>query len=62
MDTARLKESWDLVVGHGDLVPQHFYSVLFLKRPELRELFPVSMAVQRDRLSGTGHRSPGSLC
>jgi NAD(P)H-flavin reductase/hemoglobin-like flavoprotein len=31
-------------------VPQFFYARLFLAYPELRELFPVSMAVQSDRL------------
>ena len=35
---------------HGDAVPLYFYSDLFLRHPELRELFPVSMAAQRDRL------------
>ena len=35
---------------HGDAVPLFFYSDLFLRRPETRDLFPVSMAAQRDRL------------
>jgi len=35
---------------HGDAVPLFFYSDLFLRHPETRELFPVSMAAQRDRL------------
>jgi NAD(P)H-flavin reductase/hemoglobin-like flavoprotein len=35
---------------HGDAVPLYFYSDLFLRYPEMRDLFPVSMAVQRDRL------------
>jgi NAD(P)H-flavin reductase/hemoglobin-like flavoprotein len=35
---------------HGDAVPLFFYSDLFLRHPEVRELFPVSMATQRDRL------------
>jgi NAD(P)H-flavin reductase/hemoglobin-like flavoprotein len=35
---------------HGDAVPLFFYSDLFLRHPEVRELFPVSMAAQRDRL------------
>lgn len=52
MDTARLKESWDLVAAHGDQVPLFFYSSLFLAHPELRGLFPASMAAQRDRLVG----------
>jgi hemoglobin-like flavoprotein len=35
---------------HGDAVPLFFYSDLFLRHPEARDLFPVSMAAQRDRL------------
>jgi NAD(P)H-flavin reductase len=34
----------------GDEAPLYFYSHLFLSHPETRELFPVSMAHQRDRL------------
>jgi len=34
----------------GDEAPLYFYSHLFLTHPETRELFPVSMAHQRDRL------------
>jgi NAD(P)H-flavin reductase/hemoglobin-like flavoprotein len=36
---------------HGDAVPLFFYSDLFLRHPETRDLFPVSMAAQRDRLA-----------
>src|SRR5215471_5737087 len=32
---------------HGDEVPLFFYSDLFIKHPEVREMFPVSMAAQR---------------
>jgi NAD(P)H-flavin reductase/hemoglobin-like flavoprotein len=35
---------------HGDAVPLFFCSDLFLRHPETRDLFPVSMAAQRDRL------------
>ena len=35
---------------HGDAVPLFFYADLFLRHPETRDLFPVSMAAQRDRL------------
>jgi len=35
---------------HGDAVALFFYSDLFLRHPETRDLFPVSMAAQRDRL------------
>ena len=50
MDTARLKESFKRVAMHGDEVALFFYSDLFLRHPETRDLFPVSMAAQRDRL------------
>lgn len=52
MDTAALKETWALAEGLGDEVPLFFYSHLFLSHPELRSMFPVSMATQRDRLVG----------
>lgn len=47
-----LRESWDAAAALGDAVPLHFYSVLFLRYPQLRALFPVAMAPQRDRLVG----------
>jgi NAD(P)H-flavin reductase/hemoglobin-like flavoprotein len=50
LDTARLKENFARVARHGDEVALFFYSDLFLRHPELREMFPVSMAAQRDRL------------
>lgn len=52
MDTAALKKTWALAEGLGDEVPLFFYSHLFLSHPELRDMFPVSMATQRDRLVG----------
>lgn len=52
MDAVRLKESWQEVAQHGDQVPLHFYSTLFLMYPDLRQLFPVGLAGQRDRLVG----------
>ena len=50
MDEHRLKESFARVATYGDEVPLFFYSHLFLTHPETRELFPVSMAGQRDKL------------
>jgi NAD(P)H-flavin reductase len=50
LDAQRLKDSFARVAMHGDAVPLFFYSDLFLRHPEARDLFPVSMAVQRDRL------------
>jgi hemoglobin-like flavoprotein len=56
MDAARLKASWARVAGYGDAAPAHFYAVLFAAHPELRGMFPPSMASQRDRLvSALGH-------
>jgi NAD(P)H-flavin reductase/hemoglobin-like flavoprotein len=52
LDSRRLKESFAQVASHGDEVALFFYSDLFLRAPEARDLFPVSMAAQRDRLVG----------
>jgi NAD(P)H-flavin reductase/hemoglobin-like flavoprotein len=50
VDAIRLKKSWSEVAAHGDQVPLFFYSYLFLHHPYTREMFPVSMANQRDKL------------
>jgi NAD(P)H-flavin reductase/hemoglobin-like flavoprotein len=50
MDEARLKASFAAVAAYGDEIALFFYSHLFLGHPELRGMFPVSMAGQRDRL------------
>ncbi len=50
MDTAALKSSFAKVATYGDQVPLFFYSYLFVAYPETRDLFPASMAGQRDRL------------
>lgn len=56
VDADRLKASWSRVADFGDQVPLRFYSRLFVTHPETRELFPLSMAAQRDRLvSALGH-------
>jgi len=47
LDVARLRESFARVAMHGDEVPLFFYSDLFIKHPEVRDMFPVSMAAQR---------------
>jgi NAD(P)H-flavin reductase/hemoglobin-like flavoprotein len=47
-----LKESWTLVEDRQDRVASHFYAGLFLANPQLRDLFPVQMDVQRGRLLG----------
>lgn len=50
MDPGRLKKNFQRVAAHGDQIALFFYSDLFLRYPATRELFPVSMAIQRDRL------------
>jgi NAD(P)H-flavin reductase/hemoglobin-like flavoprotein len=50
VDVGRLRATWAKAAALGDAVPAFFYAVLFVAHPELRELFPVSMAAQRDRL------------
>jgi hemoglobin-like flavoprotein len=53
MDPERLRTSFARVAAHGgDAVALHFYSDWFLRHPELRDLFPVSMAAQRNHLIG----------
>jgi hemoglobin-like flavoprotein len=52
VDAARIKATWAKASALGDAVPAFFYAVLFVAHPELRDLFPVSMAAQRDRLFG----------
>jgi NAD(P)H-flavin reductase/hemoglobin-like flavoprotein len=56
MDAGGLKRTWSMAAALGDEVPLYFYSHLFLSHPELREMFPVSMAGQRDKLfAALGH-------
>jgi NAD(P)H-flavin reductase len=50
VDERRLKESFERVGAHGDEVALFFYSHLFLGHPEVRDMFPISMSEQRDRL------------
>ncbi|RRR99331.1 globin domain-containing protein [Glycomyces terrestris] len=50
IDADRLKKNWSLVAAHGEQVPLYFYSTLFLTHPETRDLFPMNMAAQRDKL------------
>jgi NAD(P)H-flavin reductase/hemoglobin-like flavoprotein len=47
LDVVRLRESFARVAMHGEELPLFFYSDLFIKHPEVREMFPVSMAAQR---------------
>jgi NAD(P)H-flavin reductase/hemoglobin-like flavoprotein len=50
VDIARLKSNFARVAMHGDDVALHFYADLFLKHPETRTMFPVSMQAQRAHL------------
>ncbi|MGW3360301.1 globin domain-containing protein [Streptomyces bungoensis] len=47
-----MQESWNVVAGYGDQVPLFFYSTLFFTHPETRDMFPIGMAGQRDKLFG----------
>src|SRR4029453_7716377 len=47
-----LKESWTLVEEQQDKVAGFFYARIFLSNPQVRDLFPVQMDVQRARLLG----------
>src|ERR1700733_5085504 len=47
-----LKESWTLVEEEQDKLAGYFYARIFLKNPQIRDLFPVQMDVQRARLLG----------
>ena len=50
IDPNLLRTSWSKVTRYGAQVPLYFYSHLFLSHPEVRPMFPPSMAAQRDRL------------
>jgi NAD(P)H-flavin reductase/hemoglobin-like flavoprotein len=47
-----LKESWALVEEQQDKLCSYFYARMFLSDPQLRDLFPIQMDVQRARLLG----------
>jgi NAD(P)H-flavin reductase/hemoglobin-like flavoprotein len=49
MDAYALQNSWDRVTKHGHEVALFFYSHLFVSHPEVRSMFPLSMASQRDK-------------
>ena len=55
MDAARLRDSFARVAVHGDELPLFFYSDLFIKHPEVRDMFPVSMESQRGHLRRMRH-------
>ena len=45
MDSGRLRQSFSHVAMHGDELP--LYSDLLIKRPEVGDLFPISMGARR---------------
>jgi NAD(P)H-flavin reductase/hemoglobin-like flavoprotein len=47
-----LKESWALVEEHQDKLANYFYARVFVSHPQVRDLFPIQMDVQRARLLG----------
>lgn len=49
MNSHALQSSWDRVTRHGDQVALYFYSHIFVSHPEVRSMFPLSMAGQRDK-------------
>lgn len=56
MDAQRLKENFAQVARQGDAVALFFYADLFVRNPPLRDMFPVGMGAQRDKLLGAlGH-------
>ncbi|QXJ24873.1 oxidoreductase [Actinomadura graeca] len=50
MDAQRLKDNFAHVAEQGDAVALFFYSDLFVRNPHLRDMFPVGMTGQRDKL------------
>jgi NAD(P)H-flavin reductase/hemoglobin-like flavoprotein len=49
-DPRLLQESFALVEAEADKLASHFYALLFLEDPALRDLFPPMMDAHRDRL------------
>ncbi|MFI0368498.1 globin domain-containing protein [Actinomadura sp. 1N219] len=50
MDAQRLKDNFAHVAEQGDAVALFFYSDLFVRNPHLRDMFPIGMSHQRDKL------------
>jgi NAD(P)H-flavin reductase/hemoglobin-like flavoprotein len=58
---AAVRETFAIVQAAADEAAAYFYGWLFAGHPELRELFPVAMSEQRDRLFRALGRIVGSL-
>ena len=52
LDPRLIQESFALVEDSAGKVASHFYALLFLEDPSLRDMFPPMMDAQRDRLLG----------
>jgi NAD(P)H-flavin reductase/hemoglobin-like flavoprotein len=52
LDPRLIQESFALVEENAGKVASHFYALLFLEDPSLRDMFPPMMDAQRDRLLG----------
>jgi NAD(P)H-flavin reductase/hemoglobin-like flavoprotein len=50
VDAQRLKDNFAHVAEQGDAVALFFYSDLFVRNPHLRDMFPIGMSAQRDKL------------
>jgi NAD(P)H-flavin reductase len=50
VDIPAMRANFAKAAATGDEAPLYFYAHLFLSHPETRQMFPVSMAHQRDRL------------
>jgi len=53
----QLKESWAVVEDRADQIAGYLYARLFMRQPGLREMFPLHMDLQRERLVGAISRA-----
>ncbi len=49
-DAVLIRRTMDVIEPVADKTTSYFYALLFTRHPELRDLFPAAMDVQRDRL------------
>lgn len=49
-DALLIRRTMEEIAPVADKATSYFYALLFIRRPELRELFPAAMDAQRDRL------------
>jgi NAD(P)H-flavin reductase/hemoglobin-like flavoprotein len=60
-DTQLIRDSWAAIEPRADWAAKLFYARIFRAHPAAREMFPVVMEVQRDRLLGSLLRIVGGL-